>query len=93
VGITIRLLRAYHDGHILFRYRDVGPYRLELYASAHDAHRGHRNWGHDDFRLSGADRVDHEIEWWGRGPTGRWLIEAAEVEYTWTPLGNPGSSE
>jgi hypothetical protein len=30
--------------------------------------------------------VEHEIEWWGRGPTGSWLIEAPDVEYAWQPF-------
>lgn len=38
------------------------------------------------FRLASGGRVEHEIEWWGRGPTVTWLIETADVEYSWPPF-------
>ena len=83
--IRIRLLGAYDDGHIEFRYRDVARYRCELNPGRLNEGRGHRDWRYDEFRLSEDGRLVHEIEWWGRGPTGSWLIEAADVEFTWIP--------
>jgi ribosomal protein S28E/S33 len=86
VSIRLRLLGAYHDGHIELRYRDVGQYRIELKPQPRDAKRGHRDWRHDEFRVSRPGRVEHESDWWGSGNTGTWLIEAADVEYRWAPL-------
>jgi hypothetical protein len=88
-SITIRLLGAYHDGYIELGYRDVTRYRLALEPRDRDRGRGHRDWRHDEFRLATDGRLEHEIEWWGSGPTGTWLIEAADVEYRWTPLEAP----
>ena len=85
VSILIRLLGAYHDGHIEFHYRDVSRYRMDLQASGRDIGRGHRDWRHDEFRLAPGGRLEHEIEWWGTRSTGTWLIEAADVEYRWIP--------
>ena len=84
-SIVLRLLGAYHDGEIEFRYLDVTRYRLELQPKQHDLARGHRDWRHDEFRLAAGGRVEREIEWWGRGATGTWIIESADVEYRWMP--------
>jgi hypothetical protein len=27
----------------------------------------------------------HEIEWWGGGETGVWVIEASDLELRWVP--------
>jgi hypothetical protein len=86
VEITLRLLGAYHDGRIELRYRDVSRYRIELHPREREIGRGHRDWRHDEFRLSSGGRVEHEIEWWGVQRTGTWLIEAADVEYAWQPI-------
>jgi hypothetical protein len=91
-SIVLRLLGAYHDGQIELRYADVTRYRLELQPSQSDHARGHRDWRHDEFRLAAGGRVEHEIEWWGRGATGTWLIEAADVEYRWLPAGGQGGN-
>jgi hypothetical protein len=89
-SILIRLLGAYHDGHIELRYRDVRSYRIELQPQD-VAEGGHGDWRYDEFRLAPGGAVVHEIEWWDRRPTGTWLIEAADVEYRWVPIGAPDS--
>lgn len=86
VEIAIRLLGAYHDGHIELRYPGVVRYRIELAPGQAAAGCGHRDWRHDEFRIGAAGGVIHEIEWWGREAAGTWLIEAANVEYRWCPL-------
>src|SRR3954454_14495125 len=40
VAITLRLLGAYHDGHIELRYRDVTRYQLDLAPGGVDGGRG-----------------------------------------------------
>jgi hypothetical protein len=92
LSITIRLLGAYHDGWIEFRYDDVSRYRIELAPGDRDRGAGHRDWRHDEFRLAPGSRVEHEIEWWGGQSTGTWLIEASDVEYRWIPMDPPSAS-
>ena len=82
VSMRIRLLGAYHDGHIELLYPRVFGYRF----SVSNGGRGHRDWRYDELRLSGDDHVIHEIEWCGLNEIGSWLIESSDVEFRWTPL-------
>jgi hypothetical protein len=79
--LTVRLLGAYHDGHIEFVYPEVRAYELNM---SHLA-QGHGDWRYDEFRVTPAGRVIHEIEWAVFGYAGRWLIEAADVSHRWIP--------
>ena len=79
--LTVRLLGAYHDGHIELRYEGVTVYRLESW----DLAAGHRGWLADELRIDAAGRLEHEIEWSGPGPTGRWRIVASDVRFVWHP--------
>ena len=84
-SLRIKLLGAYHDGHIELFYPQVYAYQM----SQPDAAAGHGDWRYDEFRLSERGRLLHEIEWRG-GLTdvdaARWLIEACGVELRWHPL-------
>lgn len=91
VEIRIRLLGAYHDGHIELTYRDVRRYRIGREPQARDVDHGHGDWRHDEFRATADGRVEHEIEWWHIEATGTWIIEAADIEYGWRPLAGPGA--
>lgn len=79
--MLIRLLGAYHDGHIELRYPKVLRYRVECDPAAH----GHRDWRYDEFRLTQDGNVLHEIEWWSTSAIGHWVIEASDVEFSWKP--------
>jgi hypothetical protein len=81
-SVSIRLLGAFHDGHIELRYPQVFAYSL----SACSAPRGHRDWRYDEFRLSDEGHLIHEIEWWGRERTATWTIVASDVEFGWLPI-------
>lgn len=81
VSLFIRLLAAYHDGHIEFVYDDVRSYTLK----AGDLNSGHYDWRYDELRLSEQNLLLHEIEWCGPSETGRWLIEASDLTYRWIP--------
>jgi len=81
-SIRVRLLAAYRDGFIEFRYPKV--FRCDL--KGHRIEQGHRDWRYDEFRLSESGNLLHEIEWHGLGETGRWLIESDDVEYRWLPV-------
>ncbi len=87
--IHVRLLGAYHDGIIEFTYTGVTSYSLHMA----DVSRGHCDWRYDEFRVSEAGDLIHEIEWCGMGDTGRWLIQAKDVTHSWHPFENPSCSE
>jgi hypothetical protein len=89
VEIRVRLLGAYHDGHIEMRYHGVVRYRCEMWPRTVSEGHAHGDWRYDEFRLSESGLLLHEIEWWSYQPTGTWLIEAADVEHRWTPF-EPG---
>jgi hypothetical protein len=76
--LRVRLLAAYHDGFIELFYPRVFRYSFE----SSDCEHGLGDWCYDEFRLSPAGHVIHEIEW-TRGD--RWIIEASDVEYRWIP--------
>lgn len=81
-AITIKLLGAYHDGHIVFRYTGVHSYSLPGSAMG----RGHGDWHHDEFSVNADDRLVHDIIWaLGPNPGCCWRIEAANVTYEWFP--------
>lgn len=83
VSLRIRLLGAYHDGHVELHYPRVFRYSLGLA----DGAQGHRDWRYDEFRVSERGTLLHEIEWRGCGPgdAPRWVIEADDVIHTWHP--------
>jgi len=83
--IKVKLLGAYHDGHINLHYQKVRRYALghQPNVTATDQSlQGHGDWLYDEFRLSENGLVLHEIEW----THGHWLIEAADVEFQWVPI-------
>jgi len=80
-SIRVRLRAAHHDDFIEFHYPQVFRYFLD----SSNVSRGHRDWRYDEFRLSDAGRLLHEIEWCGAFDTGRWLIEASDVTFHWIP--------
>ena len=81
VEMTIELLGPYHDGVIEFHYPGVSGYQME----SRGLEMGHRDWLYDEFRIDERGRLIHEIEWAGPKGTARWLINASDVEYKWSP--------
>lgn len=75
-AITLRLLGAYHDGYIIFRYTGVESFAL----TAEDSVRGVRDWLSDTFLATGSGLICHEITW---SAASRWRIEAHEITYEW----------
>ena len=76
--IVVKLLAAYHDGHIELKYSAVQNYSLGCHEQG-----GHSDWLYDEIRLSERGYVLHEIEW---SSGSRWLIECGDVSYRWTRL-------
>ena len=77
IHIKVRLLGAYHDGHIEIEYMYVRRY------SINSIYPNHGDWGYDEIRLSDDGHVLHEIEF-EMGDTA-WLIECENIRYTWLP--------
>ena len=89
VNITVRLLGAYHDGHIELRYEGVNEYPLST--SRNDVplpgvDSGHGDWLYDEVRLSANGFALHEAEF-SRG--GHWLIECESMSAHWQPKQSP----
>jgi hypothetical protein len=76
--IFVRLVGAYHDGHIELRYSGVKNYEL---TSGHSTNHG--DWLYDEIRLSDEGLVLHEVEWSNGGV---WLIKCNDVIYKWLPF-------
>jgi hypothetical protein len=78
IDIYVRLLGAYHDGHIELTYSNVRSYSL---VGSH--HNGHDDWLRDEVRLSEQGLVFHEIRF---DSGSRWSIECVDIHYKWIPL-------
>lgn len=81
-AITLRLLGAYHDGHIVLRYTDVTHYSV----SADTRGQGLGDWLEDRFSVTPSGALRHEITWC-LGPEAKtaWFIEARDVSFEWIP--------
>ena len=80
IEIIVKLLAAYHNGHIELKYSAVRSYSL---AWNDQVTTGHGDWLYDEITLSRRGSVLHEIEW---SCGSRWLIECSDVSYKWTSL-------
>jgi hypothetical protein len=78
LSISIRLLGAFHDGHLSLDYADVQTYTLENPRTR----AGHGDWLVDEIRLSEDGFVLHEVVF---SNGSRWLIEAKDISYEWRP--------
>jgi hypothetical protein len=89
LGITLRLLGAYHDGHIQLTYNTVEAYTLHKPISRPERATvvAHDDWLVDELRFSKQGQVIHEIVF---ASGTRWLIECADIRYEWQPL-NPNT--
>jgi aminoglycoside phosphotransferase family enzyme len=84
--IVIRLLGAYHDGHVELAYREVSSYTFDQpyrWVKEGMVNRCHGDWLVDEVRLSDNGKIIHEIEWENRG---HWIIECNDIEYLWIPI-------
>ena len=81
IAIHLRLLGAYHDGHIELFYPRVFSYQIQSPSCI----RGLGDWLYDEFTLSPAGHVSHEIEWAGfpSKEGSRWIIEASDIAFHW----------
>ena len=85
VQICLRLLAAYHDGHIQLTYKNVSSYSLNTPTDFETPPLGvgHGDWLTDEIRLSERGLVVHEMEF-SRGS--RWFIECEDIVYEWQPI-------
>jgi hypothetical protein len=87
-SISLRLLGAYHDGHIEITYSKVFSYALQSFVLGKVT--SHGDWRYDEFRLSERGHLLHEIEWAGapgaQGKSFSWVIEADDIDFRWIPM-------
>ncbi len=84
--VRVRLLGAWHDGHIELTYTNVQSYLFETPRKLEHPMRpskGHEDWVIDEVRLSELGFVLHEVAF-SRGS--RWVIESEDVIYRWRPF-------
>lgn len=79
--IIIKLLGAYHDGHIILRYQGVRNYSFDSTSSG----RGMGDWLTDTFSRNEPGLICHRIIWAGFDEETQWTIEAEGVNYEWLP--------
>ena len=84
--IRVRLLGAWHDGHIELTYTKVQSYLFDTprkleYPMRPD--KGHEDWMIDEVRLSDLGYVVHEVAF---SRSSSWLIESEDLIYRWRPL-------
>lgn len=86
-SISLRLLGAYHDGHIKITYPKVFSYSFQSFMAGKVT--SHGDWRYDEFRLSERGHLLHEIEWAGAPGAQRksfsWIIEADDIDFRWIP--------
>ncbi len=87
IDIRVRLLGAYHDGHIDLAYLNVQKFSVNVYAFKElSCFRGFGDWLIDEIRLLELGRVVHEVQW----SNAKWQIECDDIDCRWTPI--PGAS-
>ena len=79
IEIHMRLLGAYHDGHIEIRYLNVSRYATDV---AQSSICGHGDWLVDEIGLTPAGAVMHTIDF----VNGTVHIECGDICYQWIPL-------
>jgi hypothetical protein len=87
-SISLRLLGAYHDGHIEITYPRVFSYSLHSLMAGKVT--SHGDWRFDEFRLSEHGHLIHEIEW-AEAPGAQhrsfsWIIEADDIHFRWISM-------
>jgi hypothetical protein len=84
IDIEVRLLGAYHDGHLILRYLNVVAYRLDQPNAAADRKFrrwvGHGDWLMDDVGISNEGFMTHEVILRGGA---KWYIECEDFAFEW----------
>ena len=81
-AITIRLLGAYHDGEIVYRYSGVSSYAIGGAASKD----GIGDWLRDEVSVCDVGLLRHRITWCiGPATESAWEIVAEGISYEWNP--------
>jgi hypothetical protein len=91
VEIELRLLGAFHDGHLILSYTGVTGYRVELADSFRPLPPQpdwHGDCLTDEVTLTDSGAVRHVIRW---SSGSRWEIQCADIGWRWEPL--PGAPD
>jgi hypothetical protein len=81
--IVVKLLGAFHDGHIELRYVDVRRYSLNHPRVDQQREVAHDDWLVDEILIQADGSVSHEIEF---ASGAAWRITCADIIYQWLPL-------
>jgi hypothetical protein len=85
--IRVRLLGAWHDGHVELTYPKVQSYLFETPRRLEYPMRpskGHDDWMIDEVRLSDLGYIVHEVMF---SSGSSWLIESEDLIHRWLPFG------
>jgi hypothetical protein len=82
VEINVRLLGAFHNGHILLKYVGVRAYTMQHASPSAAASKGHGDWLIDEITLSPKATVVHAVRF---SDGARWHIECDDIHYEWRP--------
>ena len=86
--IAVRLLDAYHHGHLELSYLGVASYSFSSKRDSAGGNKGHGDWLVDEVRLSESNLVLHEIIFRSGS---RWVIECLDIKSAWIPLPDAAS--
>lgn len=91
--VYLKLLGAYHNGHLELRYKNLQEYVFKTYKDFFSPEKLngflHHDWLRDEIRLSENGFVIHEIEWFNA----HWIIECEDIEHKWIPFAEKQSND
>lgn len=85
VNIELKLLGAYHDGYIFFRYSGVKYYKLDRHSTS-VIKSSHGDLRYEEFRLDDEGYLVHEFDWYTLDENAIFLIACESVSYSWEPI-------
>jgi len=83
IHVTIRLLSAWHRGHVFLRYENVIGYHLGCSSDLMSSKEKHGDWMTDEITLASDRTVLHEISF-SSGTL--WRIRCSSISYEYVPL-------
>lgn len=82
--LRLILLGAYQDTRIWISYEGVTGLNID----ATGLNEGHGDWRYDEFRVSDAGLLIHEIQWAKYATQSTWIVTAKDIEYRAEPIKN-----
>lgn len=85
VQIELKLLGAYHDGYITFKYSGVKYYKIQRHQQS-VIESSHGDFRYNEYRLDEHDNIVHELDWYTLDENAIFLIACQHIEYIWEPI-------